>query len=423
MRHLLLLLLFLTILYGDDKVEIFAGSIKTNKDKVTISGDVVVVYKEFILTAKRALYDKKSAVLELFDNVKVVSDKKYKILGSYAKLDIHNKERLFKPFYMLEKQSDVWLSADEGCALENDIDITSGVFSGCDPKDPLWQIEFSSSDYNAKTKWLNLYNTVLYIYDIPVFYTPYFGYSLDTTRRSGLLTPSFGYSNAEGLFFEQPLFIAEQNWWDLEIKPQIRTMRGSGVYGAFRFVDSKVSKGKLRFGYFKEQESYFLANSLANRKHYGINFDYANSNILASWFGLDTKGQSVLYIQTANMNDVDYINLATNDTTRNTTPSQTISRLNLFYNTQSDYFATYMKYYVDLSLQSNAKTIQQLPSLHYHHYLDTLLSDHLLYNLNLKSTNLYRQSGQTAIQTDLDIPLKLRTTLFDEYLNISYENM
>ena len=45
------------------------------------------------------------------------------------------------------------------------IDIKNGVISGCDPKDPLWQIEFTSSDYNTKTKWLNLYNTILYIYD------------------------------------------------------------------------------------------------------------------------------------------------------------------------------------------------------------------------------------------------------------------
>ncbi len=422
MRHLLLLLVCTLLLWGaGDKVEIFAGEIQTHGNSVSISGDVVVVYKEYILTAQRAKYDKQSGVLELFGNVKVSSNKKYKILGSYAKLDIRNKERLFKPFYMLEEKSNVWLSAEKGCAKNDDIDITSGVLSGCDPKDPLWQIEFSSSDYNAKTKWLNLYNTVLYIYDIPVFYTPYFGYSLDTTRRTGLLTPSLGYSNAEGLFFEQPLFIAEQNWWDLELKPQIRTLRGSGLYGVFRFVDSKVSKGELKFGYFKEQESYYLANNLANKSHYGVNFDYENMNLLESWFGIDAQGQSVLYVQTNNMNDVDYINLSTNDTTKNVTASQTISRVNLFYNTQSDYIATYMKYYVDLTLESNAATIQQLPSLHYHRYLDTLLNDHLLYNFNIKSTNLYRQEGSTAVQTDLDIPLKLRTSLFDEYLNVAYE--
>jgi LPS-assembly protein len=121
------------------------------------------------------------------------------------------------------------------------------------------------------------------------------------------------------------------------------------------------------------------------------------------------------------MNDVDYINLSTNDTTKNVTASQTISRANIFYNTSKNYIATYFKYYVDLEKESNKETIQQLPTLHYHRYLDTFLEDHVIYNLNMKSNYLHRTIGTTAIQTDLSIPITVRTSLFDEYLNISYQ--
>ncbi len=388
---------------------------------VTLDDDIVIVYGEYILTAKRAKYDKNKGLLELFDNVKITSKNKYKILGNYAKLDIKDKKRTFKPFYMLDMPSKVWMSGQEGCDEEGYIDIDKGTLSGCDPKDPLWQIEFSSSDYNKETKWLNLYNTVLYIYDIPVLYTPYFGYSLDTTRRTGLLTPSFGYSANEGVYFEQPLYIAEQNWWDMEFRPQIRSSRGSGLYGTLRFVDSRYSKGELNFGLFKEKSSYFVQNNLANQKHYGVDFHYSNANLLKSVFNMNSDAQTVLYVDTINMNDVDYINLATNDTSKNATPSQTISRANLFYNSDRNYLASYFKYYVDLNKASNADTIQQLPSLQYHRYLDTLLEDHLLYNFNAKSTYLYRKEGTTAIQTDIFIPVKLRTSLFDEYLNLSLD--
>ena len=387
---------------------------------VTLQGDIVVVYGEYILTAKKAKYDKDKGVLELFENVKISSKDKYKILGSYAKLDIKNKKRTFEPFYMLDVRSKVWLNGQKGCDQKGYIDISKGVISGCNPKDPLWQIEFSSSDYNKKTKWLNLYNTVLYIYDIPVFYTPYFGYSLDTTRRTGLLTPSFGYSANEGLYYEQPFYIAEQNWWDMEFKPQIRTNRGSGIYGNVRFIDSKYSKGDLNFGYFKEKYSYFSQNNLANQKHYGLDFHYTNSNVLRSLFNIDSKAQTILYVDTTNMNDVDYINLSTNDSSKNVTPSQTISRANLFYNSDENYLASYLKYYVDLNQASNARTLQQLPSLQYHHYLETLLEDHLLYSFNAKSTYLYRREGATAVQTNIFVPVSLRTSLFDEYLNLSF---
>ena len=422
MRFLFVILLFIGYLFAQEKqIEIYATDVTTKDEIVNISGDLVVVYGEYILSAKRALYNKQTGILELFDDVKISNNGLSKILGKYARLDVREKKRIFKPFYMLDKKSDVWISAEEGCANNKDIDISSGVLSGCDPLNPLWQIEFSSSDYNADSKWLNVYNMTLYIYDIPVLYTPYFGYSLDTTRRTGLLTPSFGFSNDEGVYFEQPLYIAEQNWWDLEFKPQIRTKRGNGIYSTFRFVDSKVSKGSFTYGTFKEKEDYFLDNNLANKNHYGFNFKYQNDNFLKSWFNYDTLSQSVIYLDSAYMNDVDYINLATNDTTKNITSSQVLSRLNIFFNSDKNYIATYSKYYMDLRKENNKDVIQQLPSLHYHRYLDTLLENHLLYNFNIKTTNYYRKEKTNAIRTDIDIPIGLRTTLFDEYLNISYQ--
>ncbi len=423
MLRLIALLFFATlVLYATpNKVEIYAGSLETQGNKADLRGDIVVVYGDYILTAKHASYDKESGILELFDNVKVLERNKLKILGDYAKIDIHNKKRDFKPFYMLDTPSKVWLSADTGCDQQQEIDISGGVLSGCDPKDPFWQIEFSSSDYDKESKWLNMYNTVLYIYDIPVLYTPYFGYSLDTTRRTGLLTPSFGYSADEGVFFEQPFYVAEQNWWDFEFKPQIRTTRGSGVYTTFRFVDTKYSHGEINTGYFKEKSSYFKQNNLQNKKHYGTDFRYDNSNVLKSFFGIDTLAQSVIYVDAIYMNDIDYVNLATNDTTKNATPSQTISRINAFYNTDKNYIATYFKYYDDLAKQNNDKTLQQLPTLHYHRYLDTLLSDHLLYNFNVKSTYLHRKEGARAVQTNFSVPIKLRTDLLDEYLNVGLQ--
>ncbi|RLF43912.1 MAG: LPS-assembly protein LptD, partial [Thermoplasmata archaeon] len=253
MLKLLTSLIILTIsLYAADKVEIYATAMDSKDSIVTAKGGVNVLYKDYFLSAKKAIYNRKTGDLELFDNIRVTRGSEYKILGSYAKLNIAKKERLFKPFYMLDKNSKVWMSASEGKTKNDNIDIASGTVSGCNPNDPLWEMEFSSSDYNSKTKWLNLYNTRLYIYDIPVFYTPYFGYSLDKTRRTGLLVPSVGVSDSEGVYYEQPLYIAEYDSWDLEISPQVRTNRGEGIYSKFRFVDSATSRGEFRFGYFKE---------------------------------------------------------------------------------------------------------------------------------------------------------------------------
>jgi len=420
LKLLTFFIIFTASLYASEKVEIYATTMNSKDSIVEASGGVNVIYRDYFLSADSAIYDRKTGDLELFDNIRVNYGSEYKILGSYAKLNIAKKERLFKPFYMLDKNSKVWMSANEGKTKNDDIAVKSGIVSGCNPNDPLWEMEFSSSDYNSKTKWLNLYNTRVYIYDILVLYTPYFGYSLDKTRRTGLLMPEFGLSNSEGFYYQQPIYIAESDSWDLEINPQVRTRRGAGVYSTLRFVDSKNSHGEFTAGYFGEQSTYAKEHSLKNDYHYGFNFKYDNSDFLNQWLGTDFEGQSGLYTDINSMNDVDYINLSTNDNIEQSTATQVLSRINMFYNTDDNYIGAYFKYYQYLEVDNNEDTLQKLPTFQYHHYLDTYLKDHLLYSFDLQSNNIYREKGTKVVQTNINVPIKLQTGLLDEFLNVSY---
>ena len=429
------LLLLSTLSYADsvvekkanEQVEIYASKMDSKNNIVEASGGVTVVYEEYFISADRATYNRETGELELFDNIRANYKGTSKILGKYARLNIKKKEKFFRPFYMLDKDSKMWMSANEGQLLDQELEIASGTVSGCNPMDPLWTMDFSSSDYNTDSKWLNLYNMRLYIHDIPIFYTPYFGYSLDTTRRTGLLMPSLGLSKEEGFYYSQPIYIAEQNWWDLELTPQIRTNRGSGIYSKFRFVDSPYSYGELKLGYFKEKQEYYekykrpTPTGFSNDSFYGYNFLYDNRDVVNQWFGTDFKGQSGLYVDLNFMNDVEYINLAGNSAIDNLTSSQVLSRINFFYNTDDQYFGTYLKYYQNLDLETDDNTIQQLPVIQYHYYLDTLLKDHLLYSLDVKSKNLTRKINKKVNQTDINVPITLQTNLFDEYLNLSYK--
>jgi len=424
LRVTLVILILASYIFGDDvedKIEIYSTKMSSKDNVIEATGEVTVVYKDYFLSADKAIYDKNTSDLELFGNIRANQANKYKLLGDYARLNIAKKERVFRPFHMLEKSSQVWISADEGYTFDKDFEIYDGVMSGCNPNDPLWKLHFSSSTYNSDDMWLNVFNARIFIYDIPVFYTPYLGYSLDTKRRTGLLVPTFGLSEAEGFYYEQPIYIAEQNWWDLELRPQIRTSRGYGGYSTFRFVDSAISKGELITGYFKEQESYFTTNELAHDAHYGYNFLYDNSDVINQWLGTKLKGQSALYVDINHMNDVDYINLSANDTIENATSSQVLSKINLFYNNDTDYFGAYFKYYQDLTKVSNEETLQKIPTIQYHRYLDTLLDDHLIYSLDMQSNNIYREVGKHVTQTNINVPVTLQATFFDEYLNASYK--
>ncbi len=136
--------------------------------------------------------------------------------------------------------------------------------------------------------------------------------------------------------------------------------------------------------------------------------------------GTNLKGQAGLFLDIKNMNDVDYINLGTNNSTQNATATQLLSRVNVFYNFENDYIGSYFKYYKDLTLSTNRDTLQKLPTLHYHHYVESFLKDHVLFDIDMQTHNIVRDVNKNSLQTDINIPVTLQTSLFDEYLNVSY---
>jgi LPS-assembly protein len=405
---------------ADDRVELLGSNTETNGSVVHAYGNPVITYQDKILTANHLSYDRNTSIIEADGNVTVFQKGNLHALSDYSKLNMDTDTRQSRPFYMIDHQTGLWLSTQQSDACESQIDLSSGMVSGCNSTDPVWKIYFSSADYNTDKMWMNLYNARLYVQNVPLFYLPYFGYPTDKTRRSGLLIPTLGISSSEGFYYQQPIYIAPQSWWDAELRPQIRTSRGEGLYTDFRFVDTASSYGSIKVGYFKEQEAYALTQDLAHVKHYGYDVNYRHSAFLQEWFDLKLEGESGLYVNGRWMNDVDYLNLQGTDETQNVTTSQILSRINAYYSNEDDYLGMYLKHYQYLDLPENSKTIQILPTLNYHHYLETLLGDHLLFNVDTSVTNFYRPDGKRAVEGSVNIPLTLQTGLFDNLIDASY---
>lgn len=409
-----------TCLLANEHVELFGTGIEANGTVAKASQSPVASYQDQILSADEITFDRNTSIIEAKGKVNIFKANQYRIMSDYTRVNLVDDTRYSKPYYMIDDSSQAWISSAEAEACKNEIDLKSGTVSGCDSADPLWKIRFTSADYDSDEMWVNLYNARLEVENISLFYLPYFGYPTDRTRRSGLLMPTLGLSNSEGFYYQQPIYFAPQNWWDLELRPQIRTSRGSGLYGDFRFIDTASSEGLISVGYFKEKSDYALEYDLANQKHYGYKIHYRHTNPLREWFGSTLEGESGVYVDGLWMNDVDYLNLQHSDETQNITDNQILSRINLYYNSEDNYFGTYLKHYQYLDQNTNAQTIQTLPTFHYHRYLETLLDNHLLLSVDAMATHFYRPDGKRANQFDVNLPLTFQTPLFDEYLDISY---
>ena len=395
-------------------VEVLAENVTKEGTLVHAVGNVVLYSPKYLITADEAYYDQESSDLELFGNITMLEGVNYASRSGHTKINLNTDKGVSDPLFFFDESSNVWIKC-ENAILNPDTYITQkSIVSSCNTQDPDWKIVFTTGEFDKENKWLHLYNPVFYANDIPVLYLPYFSFTTDKTRRTGLLKPEFGMGSSEGFFYMQPIYFAPDVNYDVEIRPQIRTSRGEGIHGTYRFVDSKYSNGEITTGYFKEKTSYAEDENLKNSSHYGLHVMYDRSQLLSTKYDNLEDG---LWLDINYLNDIDYYNTMSNDT--KSYDKLATSRLNYYVKQNQDYFGVYAKYYIDTSKVSNDTTLQELPTLHYHHFTSPLLLDNVLYSVDYKAKNYDRQEGVTAFQNEVDAPFTLYFSLLQDYVHAS----
>lgn len=400
-----------------EKLQLVAKDVDTKNNIITAVGDVVAYSPTYYLSSDKMVYDKDREILELFDNVLIIKDNKIQTQSNYAYVDMKNDIINQDPVFLMDNSSNIWSNSKEANKDKDLITLENSILSSCDCIDPIWSIRSSSSDYDTEAMWMNTYNPRLYIKNVPVFYLPYFGFPTDTTRRTGLLLPTMGYSSSEGFLYSQPIFIAPADNYDIELIPQIRTQRGYGSYANFRYADSPDSMLNLKTGYFKEFNNYRIEEKLENSEHYGLDIDYERKNI----FSTKKEHQDGVFTSIRYLNDIEYIILKEDDGNLGT-DKKVESKVNYFYNTPEYYGGVYGKYYIDASKKSNANTLQELPQVQFHSYNKELFLENLIYSIDTKAQNFTRKEGLNAKIYDITVPISYTKNILDDYMYLGVEN-
>lgn len=415
-KILWLVLLAVLTCNASDNVEVLAKNVTKNGDIVHAKDEVVLYSQQYVITADEAFYNTINGDLELLGNITILDGIEFSSLSGKAEMNLNDNTGRMVPFFTYMADNDLWMQCREGLFDPQSYIGKKAITSSCDVQDPDWKMSFTTGRYDKQSKFLHLYNTLFYIKDVPIFYLPYFSFSTDKTRRSGLLRPKYGLSKDEGFYYLQPIYIAMQDNWDLEFDPQIRTKRGQGVNTIFRFADSAYSKGEITFGEFKEKNTYAEENKLKNKTHVGYGLYYDRSNLFSNIE--DETTQDGLRIDFQYLNDIDYLN--TLDNSDISYDKLITSRLNYYYKRDKDYFGIYSKYYIDTSKVSNDTTLQELPTIQYHRFVDSLYLDNLYYSLDYKSTNYTREEGTNAFFNELNVPVTIYFPLFSDYLHFKF---
>ncbi len=414
-KSIFLFLFFITALFSSvQDVEVLAESVKKDGDIIKASGSVVLYSQKYLITANRADYNQKTGDLELFGDITILEGVNFSAKSGRVKLNLNTDMGEFSPLFFFDDLSNLWMSCESATSSPQKYITKKSITSSCNVQDPDWKIDFTSGEYNRKNRFVSIYNAMFYAGDIPLLYLPYFSFSTDKTRRSGFLKPRIGYGKDEGLYYMQPIYFAPDVDWDFELDPQIRTNRGYGINSVLRYVDSEYSRLNVEFGVFNEYEKYRLENNLLNKEHYGFELNYDRSLLFGDKF---KNAEDGLYLDFKYLNDIDYLNTKTNE---NKSYNKLVtSTLNYYLKKDLDYYGLYSKYYIDTSKVSNADTLQELPTLQYHRFTDSMFFDNLLYSVDVKARNYERTEGLNALQFELNIPVTISFSLIEDYINFS----
>ena len=206
-------------------------------------------------TQKKILSSINNSTLSDMDgNIAVVDMFQYQVeknlfssIGKIKIIDIDNNKYFFKELHIDTKKkemigSDVSVMFDQenfGLGDENDprivandiiisknrVDLSKGVFTVCQKKKdrcPPWSLQAKKITHDKIKKTIYYDNATLKVYDIPIFYFPWFFHPDPTVKRqSGFLTPVFTDSSTLGFGFQIPYYWAISNDKDFTFTPKI----------------------------------------------------------------------------------------------------------------------------------------------------------------------------------------------------------
>lgn len=401
---------------NSSKIEIIANQIDATKTTAKAMGDVLVYYGSTILRSDSAFFDKNTTLLTLDGNIDSIGYERSKEQSNHLVLNTKTKNINFDKLFLTD-DSDIWLYTNGAKKNEEIYNIGNTIVSSCSIKDPLWKVVFNKSSYEKNKNYMKVYGAKLYMWDVPILYMPYFAFNTKKERRSGLLFPKLGLSTRDGLIYEQPIFLAFDQDWDIELNPQIRTNRTNGLYGTVRFADSEFSRGEFRVGLFHDLNTYTLNQNNRNSNHYGAEFIYDSSKIFSN---LPFKMQDGFYTNLIYLNDIDYVNLQKNKIGHFGDGYFQESRLNYLLTNSDYYMGVNAKYFIDTTALSNSGTMQLLPSFTFHKYYAPMLNSiPLNYSFDMQIANYTRRTGATLGHLEVFTPIEYSTNLFDNYMKLT----
>lgn len=137
------------------------------------------------------------------------------------------------------------------------LELENAEYTTCPPDEkPTWKIQADKIKLNQETGRGETKGTKLYVKDVPVMAVPYFNFPIDDRRTTGILTPSFGFTNDGGVELAVPVYLNLAPNYDTTVTPRYIADRGPMMEGEFRYLTENFGSGMIWGGYLPSDQKY-----------------------------------------------------------------------------------------------------------------------------------------------------------------------
>jgi len=229
-------------------ITVLARTWEKTKDRIFAQGDVEVHYKDLKLFADQVEVNTETKDVNAVGNV-VIQSPSQVISADKAFYNLDSREhKLERVNGMI--QPDIFYRAEtiQGEGRES-FSLTKASLTSCTQPKPRWN--FSCSRANLKRDdYVEMWNSVFRIKNVPVFYMPYFRYPLNRERSTGFLTPQVGYSGVKGFFLGESFYWAIARNMDATFALDYYAAKGFGGGLEYRYLFGEGTGGEAQVYYF-----------------------------------------------------------------------------------------------------------------------------------------------------------------------------
>ncbi|MDQ7089344.1 MAG: LPS assembly protein LptD [Methylococcales bacterium] len=217
------------------------------------SGNVEMRRADQHLRASKASYDTVSDMMDTQGQV-YYSEDGLALFSNSASLHFATDQSILRDVLFISLDGPIRGSAD---VAYRDSDMLShykeASYTSCRPGNQDWIIHADRFKMNKKTGLGAATNAWLEFKGVPLLYTPYINFPIDDRRTSGLLFPSWGSNEENGVDIEIPFYWNIAPNFDATIRPRYLSKRGALLGGEFRYLTG-MTRGSVGIEYMPYDE-------------------------------------------------------------------------------------------------------------------------------------------------------------------------